>query len=101
MNPIETSDSTKELAQAIRSLEKRQQTEASPIGALSSAGLAGVGVWLVRAAIVDPEPTSKLALLVGGGLLCILGGGFSLIKSLDGDAPSEVSVNPQGLDIRW
>ncbi len=67
----------------------------------ASAGLAGIGVWLVRAAIADPEPTSKLFLLLGGGVLCILGGGLSLIKSLGGHAPSRINANPQSLDIRW
>ncbi len=42
------------------------------IGVLSSLGLAGAGLWLARAAVLDPEPTSKLlpAPLWRSGLSC-------------------------------
>jgi len=77
-----------------------EQSSDNLLGALPSAGLVGVGVWMVRAAIVDPEPTSKLSLLIGGGVLCIVGGGFSAIRNMGGQAPN-VSVGSQEFEVRW
>ena len=45
------------------------------VGVLLSLGLSGVGLWMVVAAIVSPEPTSKLWLLVGGGSVLLITGG--------------------------
>ncbi len=49
---------------------------------LVSLGITGAGVWMVIAAIADPEPTSKLGLLVGGGLVLALTGGLSTLRAL-------------------
>jgi hypothetical protein len=56
-------------------------------------GVAGAGVWLIAAAFADPEPTSKLFLAVGGGVLFIFSGGFSAVKILTGDKPPTVVVS--------
>ena len=49
---------------------------------LTSLGISSAGVWLVLAAIVDPEPTSKLGLLIAGGIALIALGGLSILRSL-------------------
>jgi len=71
------------------------------LGALAALGLAGAGVWLVRAAILDPEATSKLTLLIIGGVVCLAGGGFSAIKILTGERPPNISISPQGMKVGW
>ena len=51
-------------------------------GALSGIGLSAAGVWIVAAAIADPEPTSKLALLTVGGFVLALTGGLGTLAAL-------------------
>ena len=50
--------------------------------ALAGIGIGAVGIWLVRLAILDPEPTSKLAILLAGGVVMIVSGGFTLLWAL-------------------
>ena len=71
------------------------------VAVLVSLGLTGIGVWMVVAAVLDPEPTSKLWLLVGGGTVCVLGGGFSAIRVLTKSRPPSVEFGPGGIRIRW
>ena len=71
------------------------------VAVLISLGLTGIGVWMVVAAILDPEPTSKLWLLVAGGTVCVLGGGFSAIRTLTKTRPPSVDFGPGGIRIRW
>jgi len=40
------------------------------------------GVWIVLAAIADPEPTSKLGLLIAGGLVLALTGSLGTMRAL-------------------
>lgn len=40
-----------------------------------ASGLMLAGAGMILLAFFDPEPTSKLGLLVGGGLVAVLGGG--------------------------
>jgi hypothetical protein len=70
-------------------------------GALVSLGLTGIGLWMVVAAVLDPEPTSKLGLLIGGGTVCLLSGGFSAIRILTRSRPPTVEVGARGVQIRW
>lgn len=49
---------------------------------LASLGITGVGIWIIAAAIADPEPTSKLSLLVAGGLVLALTGSLGTLASL-------------------
>jgi hypothetical protein len=49
---------------------------------LASIGITGVGVWIIAAAIADPEPTSKLTLLIAGGLVLALTGSLGTLASL-------------------
>ena len=49
---------------------------------LTGMGLSGAGLWLIAASIADPEPTSKLWILLAGGVVLILTGGLSILKAL-------------------
>ncbi len=37
---------------------------------------------MIVVGVADSEPTSKLGLLIGGGVICVAGGGFSAIRIL-------------------
>jgi len=45
-------------------------------------GLSGAGIAMVAAAIFDPEPTSKLGLLVAGGIVLAFTGGLGTLSAL-------------------
>lgn len=68
---------------------------------LVSLGLSAVGVWMIAAALADPEPTSKLALLVAAGAISLIGGGFSAIRVLTKERPPSVEVGRSGIKVRW
>ena len=52
--------------------------------ALTSIGITSAGVYLIILAIADPEPTSKLGLLISGGVTLALTGSLGAIYSLIG-----------------
>ncbi|MGO9318373.1 MAG: hypothetical protein ACLPXT_05395 [Terracidiphilus sp.] len=64
-------------------------------------GMSGVGVTMVILAFLDPEPTSKLGLMVGGGAVCVLGGGFSAIRILTNHKPPSIRATAKGIEIFW
>jgi hypothetical protein len=64
-------------------------------------GMSGIGVTMVVLAFIDPEPTSKLGLLVGGGAVCVLGGGFSAIRILTHHKPPNIRATAKGIEIFW
>lgn len=66
-----------------------------------SLGLSAAGIVFVILAFVDPEPTSKLGLLLGGGALCTLTGGASAIGILTRRRPPNIEVDGKGFRIRW
>ena len=66
-----------------------------------SLGLSGVGLWMVVAAVISPEPTSKLGLMIGGGSILLLSGGFSAIRLLTDHKPPVVEVTRMGIRISW
>jgi hypothetical protein len=70
-------------------------------GVAVALGMSVAGAAMVALAILDPEPTSKLGLLVGGGVTCLLCGGFSAIKILTREKPPNVRVTPSGFKIEW
>jgi len=49
------------------------------VGILTGLGMSGIGVWLIIAAIADPEPTSKLGILLAGGVVMAMTGGLSIL----------------------
>ena len=70
-------------------------------GVAVALGMSAAGVAMVALAFLDPEPTSKLGLMIGGGITCLLGGGFSAIKILTREKPPTVHVTPSGFRIEW
>lgn len=52
------------------------------VGLLSGLGITGAGLWIVAAAVADPEPTTKLGLLITGGLVLAIMGGYGTLSSL-------------------
>ncbi|MGA1868527.1 MAG: hypothetical protein ACMUJM_08255 [bacterium] len=52
------------------------------VGVLAGIGITGVGVWMVAAAIADPEPTTKLGLLIGGGIVLAWTGSLGTLAAL-------------------
>ena len=66
-----------------------------------SAGMTVFGAGLIIAAIVDPDPTSKLGLLVGSGALLALTGGFQTIHLLTRLRPPSITISPRGIHIDW
>ncbi len=64
-------------------------------------GMSVVGVGLVAAAVMDPEPTTKLMLLALAGAALIGSGGFAAIRILTGHKPPRVKVGKDGIDIDW
>ncbi|MFC1609393.1 hypothetical protein ACFL6C_00405 [Myxococcota bacterium] len=71
------------------------------IAVLVALGMVGAGIAMTIAAILDPEPTSKLSLLIVGGILCTVGGGFSAIRVLTKEKPPDVKFSRFGIEIRW
>lgn len=72
------------------------------VSVLTGLGLSGAGLWMVAAAILDPEPTSKLGLLIAGGTLITLTGGLGTFHALGikfvitGKGPgSEFKIEPK------
>ncbi len=75
----------KDLASAIsliRAAKKTGLTLKQVLAALAGVGITGVGVWIIFAAIADPDPTSKLGLLIAGGIVLALTGALGTLASL-------------------
>jgi hypothetical protein len=64
-------------------------------------GMSAVGIGMILLAFVDPEPTSKLGLLLGGGVVCVAGGGWSAIRVLTTHKPPNIRVSARGIEISW
>jgi hypothetical protein len=70
---------------------------------LVGVGLSGAGIWMIAAAIADPEPTSKLGLLITGGIVITLTGGIGTLSALGvkfvitgrGRGGSEFKIEPK------
>lgn len=66
-----------------------------------SIGFTGIGMWLVRLAIIDPEPTSKLTILLGGGIVTIVLSGSNAIRLLTKTKPPSIKIGKDGFEIAW
>lgn len=62
-------------------------------------GIGATGVGLIVLAVLDPEPTSKLGLMVGAGALLAATGAFGGIYVLTGLKPSRVEVKREGVFV--
>ena len=68
---------------------------------LVALGMTLAGAAMVIAAILDPEPTSKLWLLIASGAILVFGGGWGAIRVLTKVKPPRVKVGPGGIEIDW
>lgn len=50
--------------------------------ALVSLGLSSAGIYVIILAIADPEPTTKLSLLLVGGIILAISGGYGTLRAL-------------------
>ena len=64
-------------------------------------GMSAAGIGMILLAFFDPEPTTKLGLLIGGGAVLLLTGGFSAIYVLTKQKPPKVKVGPSGMEVEW
>lgn len=83
-------------------MARKADLSASEIAAVCVAcGMGVAGVGMVLLAFFDPEPTSKLALLVGAGAVLALSGGFSAIYILSKRKPPNIKIGTDGFQITW
>lgn len=75
--------------------EKHGMSRSNIVAALAGIGITGLGIWMVFAAIADPEPTSKLGLLIVGGIIITLTGSLGTLAAL-GIKFSVSAKSPQG-----
>lgn len=66
-----------------------------------SCGMSIAGIGMVLLAFYDPEPTTKLGLLVASGAVLALTGGFSAIYILTKKKPPNIKVGKNGIEIAW
>ncbi len=66
-----------------------------------SVGVSAAGMVMIVLAFLDPEPTSKLGLLIAGGTVALTSGGFMAVRILTKHKPPKVKVGPQGFEISW
>jgi hypothetical protein len=66
-----------------------------------ASGMTVLGASMVVLAIVDPDPTSKLGLLIGSGALLALTGGFQAIHLLTRQKPPSIVITAKGIHIDW
>ena len=71
----------------------------SIIGASIAAGISVYGAYMIRAALLDPEPTSKLALLLLAGTAVMLFGGMTAVKILTDINPPKVKLTKSGFEV--
>lgn len=45
-------------------------------------GMSLAGIWIILLAIADPEPTTKLGLLITGGFILAISGGYGTLRAL-------------------
>lgn len=71
-------------------------------GVCLSVGVAGVGVWLIVMAVLDPEPFSKVALVIATGALLLGTGGLVAVRILTHLKPPNVRIFKTGVfEIYW
>jgi len=60
---------------------------------LAGTGVCSAGLWIIRVAILDPEPTSKLWLLISGGAVLAVVGSLTVINAFGMTWSIECSKN--------
>lgn len=71
------------------------------MGVLLALGMTVFGAILIILAILDPEPTSKLGLLVASGAILVLSGGLTAIYILTKLKPPNIRASKAGIEIEW
>jgi hypothetical protein len=67
----------------IRAARNKVGITANKIGIiLTGLGMSGLGIGLVLIAVFDPEPTSKLGILLAGGVVLALSGSLTILRAL-------------------
>jgi hypothetical protein len=66
-----------------------------------SCGMSVAGVGMVLLAFFDPEPTTKLGLMIGSGAILALTGGLSAIRILTKNKPPHIKAGTKGFEIFW
>ena len=88
--------------QSILEMAREVRLTAREIAGVAVAiGMSGAGVLMVVLAFLDPEPTSKLGLLVGGGAVCVLTGGLTAVGILTRRRPPNIEMTTSGVKISW
>ena len=84
-----------------RMARKAHLTVAEIAAACIACGMGAAGVAIVVLAVLDPEPTSKLAVMTGGGVLLALTGGMAAIYVLSNKRPPNIKFKQGGFEISW
>lgn len=63
-------------------------------------GMSAAGIGIIILAILDPEPTTKLGLLVGGGLVLVLTGSYATMKTLGVNFSVSAKAGNYAFDIK-
>ena len=69
------------------------------VGACSGIGIVGVGLFAM--AMIDPEPTSKLTLILVTGAFLAISGAGGAVYLLTGLKPPAVQLEGNRFSIRW
>ncbi len=80
---------------------KANLSTADIVATCIAVGMAVTGVAMIILAFIDPEPTSKLALLVATGGILSITGGLSAIYILTKKKPPSIKVTSSGFEIAW
>ncbi len=87
---------------SIFDMGRKAELSAAEITAVCvSIGMSAAGIGMILLAFFDPEPTTKLGLLIAGGVTLLLTGGFSAIYVLTKQKPPRVKVGKDGIEIEW
>jgi len=71
------------------------------LGVLVALGISTFGSYMVVAAIMDPEPTSKLELMIASGAILIFTSGMTAIRILTKVKPPKITVTQFGFEVEW
>ncbi len=71
------------------------------VGVCVACGMGLAGAVMVVAAILDPDPTSKLGILIASGAFLAFTGGFAAIRILTRDKPPNVKGGRDGFEVDW
>lgn len=80
---------------------KAEVSKADIAGACIGVGMTAAGIAFVVLAFLDPEPTTKLGLLVISGAILALSGGFTAIHILTKVKPPNIKLTGDGFEIYW